>query len=134
MLMVERTDFVDSAASVKKAVFELTERVVTEKEVREVLKHDLYMGYRKITKVAIHTNLPRNLILRQQFALKHIELLRKGRVLLAMDETWLGMSDMRKMKWRVKDSTNPVPIMQFLPRISMLVAIDTLGNQYFSLS
>ena len=44
------------------------------------------------------------------------------------------MSDFRRMKWRVKGTTNSVPSMQVLPRISMIVGLDTLGNVYLSLT
>ena len=44
------------------------------------------------------------------------------------------MSDFRRMKWRPKHSTNSNPIVTIFPRISMIVAIDTLGNIYVSLT
>ena len=58
----------------------------------------------------------------------------KQRVYLNIDETWLGMSDFRRMKWQAPDSTNSVPAFSLAPRVTMLAAVDSLGNVYFSLS
>ena len=58
----------------------------------------------------------------------------KARVYLNIDETWLGMSDFRRMKWQAPDSTNSVAAFQLAPRVTMIVAVDSLGNVYFSLS
>jgi uncharacterized protein YcbK (DUF882 family) len=43
------------------------------------------------------------------------------------------MSDFRRRKWQVKGSTNSVPAFSMAPRVSMIVATDSLGNIYFSL-
>ena len=56
------------------------------------------------------------------------------KVIIQIDESWLGMMDFRRMKWRVKDSTNSVSTLAVIPRISMIVALDTLGNLYLSLT
>lgn len=44
------------------------------------------------------------------------------------------MSDFRRMKWRIKGTTYSVPSIQLVPRISMIVGLDTLGNVYLSLT
>ena len=75
-----------------------------------------------------------NLFLRQRFAIKWISVTQKKTIFLNIDETWLDMSDFRRMKWRPKHSTNSNPIVQIWPRISMIIGIDTLGNVYFSLT
>ena len=69
------------------------------------------MSYRKISRVALHTNSVKNLILRQKYAMKLLKVVDQGKVLLALDETWISMSDYRRMKWRVKGSSNSVPVM-----------------------
>ena len=57
----------------------------------------------------------------------------EGKIILNLDETWLGMSDFRRMKWRCNDSRNSVTKSAVTPRISMLVGVDTLGHVYLSL-
>ena len=98
------------------------------------MRDDCKMSFRKLKRISIHGNSPKNLILRQQFAINMVQQSLAGKVLLCIDETWLGMSDFRKMKWRVKGSTNSVPSIQLVPRISMIVGVDTLGNIYLSLT
>ena len=74
------------------------------------------------------------MILRQQWALKFIEMWEAGYTFLNIDETWLGMSDFRRMKWRVHGTTNSLPTLALSPRISMITGVDTLGNSYLTLT
>ena len=62
-----------------------------------------------------------------------IKALQANKILINLDETWLGMSDFRRMKWRPKGTRNSVAKRAMTPRISMMVALDTLGNVYMSL-
>ena len=50
----------------------------------------LGMSFKKVQTSAIHLNSEKNLVLRQQFSLKCLELLRQGKIILNIDETWLG--------------------------------------------
>ena len=43
------------------------------------------------------------------------------------------MTDFRKMKWRIKGTTNSVGYVQMAPRISMIAGLDTKGEVYLSL-
>ena len=89
------------------------------------MKEEFNMSYRKLKQVSIHCNSEKNKILRQQFAIEMIKQTMDNKILLNVDETWLGMSDFRRMKWRVKGSTNYVPSIQLIPRISMIIGVDT---------
>ena len=53
---------------------------------------------------------------------------------LVIDETWLNMSDFRRMKWREKGKSNAVPTVLMSPRISMIAGLDTDGNTYVTLT
>jgi len=68
-------------------------------EVRSVMKEELGMRYRKILTVSLHSNSEKNLVLRQRWALEFLAMARKKKTFLNIDETWLGMSDFRRMKW-----------------------------------
>ena len=57
-----------------------------------------------------------------------------GYTFLNIDETWLGMSDFRRMKWRDKGTSNSVPTVVMAPRISMIVGVDTNGNSFVTLT
>ena len=97
--MNEFNVFIDSAQSVKKCLLDTMEVDASEHEIRNVMRHDLNMRYRKVLPVSIHGNSEKNLVLRQQFARNMINLLKAGKTLLNVDETWLGMTDFRRMKW-----------------------------------
>ena len=72
------------------------------------MREELGMKYCKVLQGAVHTNSVRNLILRQQCALVMIGMLHNKKNLLNVDETWLGMSDFRRRKWKAKGTTNQV--------------------------
>lgn len=97
--MNEFNVFIDSVQSVKKCLLDTMEVDASEHEIRNVMRHDLNMRYRKVLPVSIHGNSEKNLVLRQQFARNMINLLKAGKTLLNVDETWLGMTDFRRMKW-----------------------------------
>ena len=73
-------------------------------------------------------------MLRQQWAEAFIKLWQESKVILNVDETWLGMSDFRRMKWQDPRTTNSVPSRTIAPRISMIVGLDSSGGAYFSLT
>jgi len=97
------------------------------------MKKDMQMKFRKVNSVSYTANSTRNLILRQQFALKYYDTVFRKKRILNCDETWIGMSDFRRMKWQFSGYTNSVAHLQIVPRISMIAGLDTKGNLYFSL-
>ena len=90
---------IDSISGIKIKVNELTQSPVSEQLVRSVMKEELGMRYRKIKTVSLHSNSEKNLVLRQRWAIEFLNLARKKKIFLNVDETWLGMSDFRRMKW-----------------------------------
>ena len=76
-----------------------TDIKTTAGEVRDVMREELGMRYRKIKTVSLHSNSEKNLVLRQRWSLEFLTQARKKRVFINVDETWLGMSDFRRMKW-----------------------------------
>ena len=53
--------------------------------------------------------------------------------IINIDETWLGMSDFRRMKWKPYDKSNTIGKKMITPRISMITGLDTNGSIYLSL-
>jgi hypothetical protein len=124
-------------SSAKEVVIEVNvhaEAPVSEKQVRSVMKEELGMSYRKIKTVSLHSNSEKNLILRQRYTIEFLAQARKKRIFLNIDETWLGMSDFRRMKWQVPGTTNSVAKLEVQPRITMILGLDTLGNVYVTLA
>ena len=63
------------------------------------MKKQLKMSYKKVTHISTQGNSAKSIILRQQFALKLLELLSKGKRIWNFDESWLNMMDFRRRKW-----------------------------------
>lgn len=57
----------------------------------------------------------------------------KNKIILNIDETWLGTSDFRRRKWMFRVDNPTVAQMYIAPRVSMISALDTNGEVYFSL-
>ena len=91
------------------------------------------MRYRKIKKGSLHTNSDQNRLLRQQWAIKFIQLWEEGYVFLNIDESWLSYTDHRRMKWQVHGTTNSLATKALVPRVSVILAIDSIGRSYLSL-
>ena len=102
--------------------------------VRSVIKEELGMRYRKIKAVSLHSNSEKNLVLRQRWAIEFLAQMRKQKIFLNIDETWLGMSDFRRMKWQTPGTTNSIAKLEVTPRITMILGLDTLGNVYVALA
>ena len=79
-------------------------------------------------------NSERSLVLRQQWVVTLLNQDLTGKVILNLDETWLGMSDWRRRKWQRAGQSNSVAAFQLTPRVTMLTAVDTLGNAYIALA
>ena len=92
------------------------------------------MRYRKVTQIAMSANSERSLVLRQQWVITLLDQNLTGKVILNLDETWLGMSDWRRRKWQRAGQSNSVAAFQLTPRVTMLTAVDTLGNAYIALA
>ena len=96
--MIQEDVFVDNCRAVIARVSEQDGPQCTEREVRLVMKA-MGMTYRKVKHIPIGANSNRNLILRQRFVMAALAKDNKQRVYLNVDETWIGMSDFRRMKW-----------------------------------
>ena len=78
---------VDSVVAVQKGLKEGYDMDAKAKTIGSVMKQELGMRYRKIVSVSTTGNTPKNLVLRQQFALKLIEVLKIGKTVINVDET-----------------------------------------------
>ena len=125
--------FIDSAHSVQKKLLEEDKIHSSIREIRNVMKKQLRMGYKKVTHITMQGNSVRNIVLRQQFALKLVELLMAGKTILNVDESFLGMMDFRLRKWQRRRGAKCHAITQTQPRISVISALDSDGEIFYSL-
>jgi len=108
--MIDRNINIDSSLQLSRRVYKEKGFEVTTKLVKEVMTKEMDMSFRKITKIALQANSVNNLFLRQRFAIKWLSITSKKTIFINIDETWLDMSDFRRMKWRPKYSTNSNPV------------------------
>ena len=88
------------------------------------------MRYRRIQANSWQQNSDANRVLRQQYAMVYLGLLRNKKVFLNVDESWVTQMDFRAMKWRAPGTSNSVSLKSVGTRISLFAGIDTLGNCY----
>jgi hypothetical protein len=72
MLMLRGT--IDSVGQVRQRTEEQTGVVVAQKEVSRLMREELDMRYGKINRANVHINTQTNQVLRQQWAIRFIEL------------------------------------------------------------
>jgi len=134
LYMMEQRKYIDSCDMVKAYIEAQTELKPKRSEIYRAMKDQLHMSFRKVRKGPIYLNSDKNLILRQQAALKVLELLNMGKILINLDESWINETDFRRMKWRPPGDSNVQPALQLSPRITLIAALDTLGNAYLTLT
>ena len=72
--------------------------------------------------------------LRQQWAIRFLESDIQKKTIVNIDESWIGLTDYRKMNWAYRGHTNNLTVKKLNPRISMITAVDTQGEVFLSLS
>ena len=132
--MMEQRKFIDSCDMVRHYIEDHTDLKPTRSEIYKAIKDQLKMSFRKVRKGPIYLNSDRNRILRQQAAIKVLELLNRSKILINIDETWINETDFRRMKWRPPGDSNVQSAVQLSPRITLIAALDTLGNAYLTLT
>jgi len=98
------------------------------------MHNQLGMKYKRVKPISHSANDEKNLVLRQQFAMKFLNIDLSQKVVLSIDESWVGQTDFRRMKWTFPGCTNSVAQKQMAPRLSLIAALDTNGSLFFALS
>ena len=122
------------AKQVQAQVLETTGLTVVPSLTRQVMRKDLCMGYRRAKIVTIQNNSERCLVQRQQFALILLPLLESGKRIINVDESWLNQSRFVRKLWVPSDAAATYTDKQVAPRISLLVALDSDGRMWTSLT
>ena len=73
-------------------------------------------------------------MLRQQYALKMLPLLAASKRILNCDESWLNEDSFIRRIWCPSHSPATVTTKAVNPRVSLITALDTDGQVYFSLT
>ena len=92
------------------------------------------MRFTKIKHISWQHNSDHNKLLRQQWTLAFLGLHNGNKVLINIDESWIDYMDYRRRKWQYKGVSNSLPRKQVVPTLSLILAIDTLGNCWASIT
>ena len=103
------------------------------KLICQYLKNNAHLKFKKSKKVPAHANSLRNQFMRQQFAVKMLQLLVDGKIILACDETWFGETNYQRQSWQMNHQQKSQINNIFQPRITMMAAVDNFGDAYLSL-
>ena len=118
----------------QKAVRDISNFDVNHRLVRQVLRNECHLSFVKAKKVQPRANSDRCRVLRQQYAIKMLEVLNQGRRVINVDETWLNESSFIRRTWAPRDGSGNVSLRSVTPRLSMIAALDNEGRAWFTLS
>ena len=107
---------------------------VGRKLVTSVMRKDLGLSFVMAKKLHPAANSARSLVLRQQYAIKMLELLQQDRHVVNLDETWLNETSFVRRTWAPKNGRSNATLNAVIPRVSMIAAMDTDGRVWFTLS
>lgn len=82
----------------------------------------------------LQANSERCLVLRQQYALKMLSLLTKGKRIINFDESWVSETNYSRRMWCPSKTAGSVTERTINPRLALLAALDTEGWVYFALT
>ena len=63
-----------------------------------------------------------------------LDLLKQGRRVLNLDQTWLNETSFVRKTWAERNGSSNMVLHSISPRLSMIAALDTDGRVWFSLS
>ena len=98
------------------------------------MKKEFGFSYRNTKKVPTQGNSERCLILRQQYSLKLLDQIERGKRIINFDETWLNECSFIRKGWALKDESPSMTLRAVSPRLSVLGALDTEGNCWYALT
>ena len=123
-----------NSSQIRQEVRASLHQVVTNHVVRRVLREDLKLSYIQTKKMSPQSNSVRCLLQRQEFARTLIRLLEDGKRVINIDETWLNETSYLRRSWAPRDGRGNTISRAVSPRLSMIAALDTEGQAWFSLS
>ena len=132
--MLENNVPIVKADMVVRLVSEQEDTAVTIQQVQTVMRDDLGLAYRLTKKIPVQANQKRCLVLRQQYAMTMLPLLRDGRRFCNIDETWLQSTNFTRKAWSAPGTAATIPEKPISYRIAMIAALDTDGHIYYALT
>ena len=110
-----------------------TEEKLKEHQVRQVMREEVGLRYRRIVRLAPQANSRRCLIQRQQCALTFLQLCRSKRRWIALDESWLDSVRYQRRCWQRRGGGPGEKQIGISPRLILVAGVDNFGASFFTL-
>ena len=107
---------------------------VNVKAVRDVLKQDHKLSYRKIKRVPFQGNSERCKVLRSLYAQKMLPIYETSQRVINIDESWLNEADFRGRRWKGRGMLNTASDKVFSQKINIIAAIASDGDMWVTLT
>ena len=107
---------------------------LNKKHVGQIMRCKLGLKYKKSRVVNSRANLLSSRVQRQQFAMRLIQQMVDGKRVINIDESAVGQAVFIRQSWCLKGHKNTHLIKPFGHRLSLIAAIDNLGQAYFAVS
>ena len=104
------------------------------KAVRDVLKQDHKLSYRKIKRIPFQGNSERCKVLRSLYAQKMLPIYETSQRVINIDESWLNEADFRGRRWKGRGMLNTASDKVFSQRINIIAAIASNGDMWVTLT
>ena len=97
--LLRQQKIIHKASVVKHIVEEKHGLLVKDQQLKKIFREQLGLRYKKVKRIPFQGNLERNLVLRQRFGMKLLELLQQGKRIINVDETWIVDTQFIRRKW-----------------------------------
>ena len=87
---LDQDQAIGSIKEIKREVVDQTGLEISNRLISDVVKTSTNLKFKKMKRIPMHANSLRNQYMRQQFALKMLDLLQSGKRIIAVDESWFG--------------------------------------------
>lgn len=129
----EDQDGMLSTGRLRKKLQEHTEFDCSVTKIRQIMRSNLGLRFKKIKQLAPQTNRLKNVLCRQRYAMMMLEVLACDMRIINVDESWLNTMAFKRHSWTKKGRGNVRPTKELSTRVSFIAAIDNLGASYISL-
>ena len=97
------------------------------------MKFQLGLKYKQLKYGAPEANTERCLVLRQQFAIKLLLLMRDGKRIYNIDESWIDKLNFTRRHWHQKFYPKKA-LKAVAPRVSLIACVGSDGSAYYCLT
>lgn len=100
--LLRRKEIIHKASQVKHLIAKKHDLEVKDHFIIKVFHERIGLKYKRVKRIAFRGNDEKNLVLRQKFAMRLLELMDSGKRIINVDESWLSDTQFIRSKWNLK--------------------------------